>query len=171
MSADQATPTGVYYDRKDYLGITRRLLIDIIDIPFALALSALVVVAARALLDDAEGPGITLLLCGAVWFVYFVLLKRSRLRTVGYMVLRAQIVDLKGQQPSILSMLARLFFAFVGPLNALVDLFWITGDANGQAIRDKFSADVEFQAISRLSNLKLFEGHDVAQQGEKADEG
>ena len=75
MSADQATPTGVYYDRMDSLGITRRLLIDIIDIPFALALSALVVVAARALLGDAEGPGITLLLCGAVWFVYFVLLK------------------------------------------------------------------------------------------------
>jgi len=140
VSADQATPMGVYYHRKDYVGVTRRLLIDLIDVPVALALSGLVVVAAWTVLPDVkESPGIVLLLCGVVGFAYFVLLKRSRFRTLGYIALGAQIVDLKGGQPSILSLLGRLFFAFVGPLNFLIDLLWLTGDANRQAIRDKFA--------------------------------
>jgi len=137
--ADQPTQTGVYYHRKDYLGVTRRLLIDLIDIPVALALSGLTVVVTRSLLGEIEGPGVAFLLCGTVWIAYFVLLKRSRFRTLGYVTLGARIVDLKGGQPSIVSLLARLCFAFVGPLNALIDLFWITGDDNRQAIRDKFA--------------------------------
>jgi uncharacterized RDD family membrane protein YckC len=80
-----------------------------------------------------------LLLCGAVWFAYFVLLKRSTFRTLGYRAAGAQIVNLQGGRPTIPSLLARLFFAFVGPLNCLIDLFWLTGDANCQAIRDKFA--------------------------------
>jgi len=140
VSADQATPTGVYYRREDYVGVARRPLIDLIDVPVAFGLSALVVVVAWTVLPGVEAsPGIALLLCGVVCFTYFVLLKRSRFRTLGYIVLGAQIVDLKGGPPSILSLLGRLFFAFVGPLNFLIDLFWLTGDANRQAIRDKFA--------------------------------
>ena len=140
MSADQTIPTGVYYRLSDYVSVSRRLLIDFIDVPTALALSALVIMAARTVLGESgEAPGITLLLGVGVWFGYFVLLKRSRFRTLGYVVMGARIVDLKGGQPSILSLLGRLLFAFIGPLNALVDLFWLTGDANRQAIRDKFA--------------------------------
>jgi uncharacterized RDD family membrane protein YckC len=130
----------VYYNRKDYLGVTRRLLIDLIDVPVAVALSAVVVVAVLAVLPEVEdGSGIVFLLSAAVWFAYFVLLKRSRFRTLGYIALGAQIVDLRGGQPGILSLLGRLLFAFVGPLNFLIDLMWLTGDANRQAIRDKFA--------------------------------
>ena len=139
MNADQATPTGVYYDRKDYAGVARRLLIDLIDVPVALILSVLVGSAASTLMPGAEQGPIVLLLFGAVWFAYFVLLKRSRFRTLGYMALGAKIVSLKGGQPGILSLLGRLLFAFAGPLNFLIDLFWLTGDPNRQAIRDKLA--------------------------------
>lgn len=140
MSADQPAPMGVYYNRKDYAGVARRLLIDLIDVPVALVLSVLIVGAVWTVVPATEqSPGIVLLLCGAVWFAYFVLLKRSKFRTLGYIALGAQIVNLKGGQPSILSLVGRLFFAFAGPLNFLIDLFWLTGDANRQAIRDKFA--------------------------------
>ena len=140
MSADETAPAGVYFRLTDYMSVTRRLLIDLIDVPVALALATLVIVAVRTVLGElGEGPGVAVFLGGAVWFVYFVLLKRSTFRTLGYVALGARIVDLQGGQPSILSLLARLFFAFIGPLNALVDLFWLTGDANRQAIRDKFA--------------------------------
>ena len=140
MSAEEATPTGVYYHVKDYVGVTRRLLIDLIDVPVAVTLSALVVVPAWTVLPGVdEHPGVALLICGVVWFAYFVLLKRSTFRTIGYIALGAKIVDLRGGQPSILSLLGRLLFAFVGPLNFLIDLFWLTGDANRQAVRDKFA--------------------------------
>jgi len=69
-----------------------------------------------------------------------VLLKRSKFRTVGYVVAGAKIVNLKGERPSILSLFGRLLFAFVGPLNALIDLFWLTGDVDRQALRDKFAS-------------------------------
>jgi len=138
--SDGGSPTGVYYRRNDYMGVARRLLIDVIDIPVAMALSALVVFAAKALTG---GRGISLeaalLLIGAVWFAYFVILKRSTIRTLGYIVFGARIVNLKGGQPTVLSLLARLCFAFIGPLKAVVDLFWLTGDPNRQAIRDKFA--------------------------------
>jgi uncharacterized RDD family membrane protein YckC len=140
MSPDEALATGVYYLRKDYAGVWRRLLIDLVDVPIAALLSIVVIVAAWSLVPAVgDSPGIQLLLFASVWFVYFVLLKRSRFRTPGYIIGGARIVSLKGHRPSILSLLARLLFAFVGPMNFLIDLFWITGDPNGQAIRDKFA--------------------------------
>ena len=130
----------MYYHRKDYVGVTRRLLIDLIDVPVALAISALVVGGAWFFVPDLEDrPGIVFLLVAAVWFAYFVLLKRSRFRTLGYILLGARIVNLQGGPPSILSLLGRLFFAFIGPINFLIDVFWLTGDDNRQAIRDKFA--------------------------------
>jgi len=140
MSGDEATSTGVYYHRKDCLGVTRRLLIDFVDVPVAYALSVLVVMAAWAVLPDTEFTrAITLPLFGISWCAYLVLLKRSKVRTVGYIAFGAQIVDLKGGRPSILRLLGRLFFVFFGPLYFLVDLLWLTGDANRQALRDKFA--------------------------------
>ena len=140
MSRDRTTARGVYYDRNDYAGVARRLLIDLIDVPVALALCVLVVGVAWTLMPEVEdSPGVLLLPCGAIWFYYFVLLKRSRFRTLGYIAAGARIVNLEGGRPSVLSLLGRLFFAFLGPVNVLVDLFWLTGDAHRQALRDKFA--------------------------------
>ena len=67
MSAEEATPTGVYYHVKDYVGVTRRLLIDFIDVPVAVTLSALVVVPAWTVLPGVdEHPGVALLIRQAI---------------------------------------------------------------------------------------------------------
>jgi len=115
-------------------------LIDIIDIPVALVFSALALGALTIIAPAAaDSRGAVLLLLGCVWFAYFVVLKHSRVRTVGYMVAGARIVNLKGERPRMASLLARLLFAVVGPFNFLLDLLWITGDPNRQALRDKFA--------------------------------
>jgi uncharacterized RDD family membrane protein YckC len=140
VSADQGNPSGVYYRREDYLGVARRLLIDLVDFPVAILLALMVVGAMWALMPHpGNWRGVRLLLCGAVWFGYFVLLKRSRFRTLGYVVAGAQIVNMKGERPSILSLTGRLLFALAGPLNFVFDILWLTGDTDRQAFRDKFA--------------------------------
>jgi len=133
MSAAQ----GVYYRRQDYLGVGRRLLIDVIDFPVAVLLWYEAGLLVRPLVTDPEGP-LLLLLC-AVWFAYFVLLKRSRFRTLGYVAAGARIVALEGGRPGIMSLVARLLFALAGPLNFVIDIAWLTGELDRQAFRDKFA--------------------------------
>jgi uncharacterized RDD family membrane protein YckC len=131
----------VYYRREDYLGVARRFLIDLVDFPVALFLSLSVIGAVWTFVADLEDWGVVLLLlCGAVWFGYFVLLKGSRFRTLGYVIAGAQIVNLKGERPSFLSLTGRLLFALAGPLNFFFDILWLTGDADRQAFRDKFAS-------------------------------
>jgi uncharacterized RDD family membrane protein YckC len=137
----QGSASGVYYRREDYLGVAKRLLIDVVDFPVAVALSMLVLRAAAAVVPDLEDvPGAVPLLAGAPWFAYFVLLKRSRFRTLGYVVAGAQIVDLQGTRPGIFQLFGRLLFALAGPLNFVFDLLWLTGDGDRQAFRDKFAS-------------------------------
>jgi hypothetical protein len=62
---------------------------------------------------------------------------RARLR---YVVAGARIVNLRGEQPSILSLVGRLLFALAGPLNFVFDVLWLTGDGDRQAFRDKFAS-------------------------------
>jgi uncharacterized RDD family membrane protein YckC len=120
--------------------VARRLLIDAVDLTVAAPLSLLVFFAAYTPAPDWEyTPAAALLLFAAVWFGYFVLLKRSRFRTLGYKAAGARIVSLRGERPSILSLFGRLLFAFVGPLNFVLDLLWLTGDRDRQALRDKFA--------------------------------
>jgi len=107
---------GVYYSRGDYVGVARRMLIDLVDFLAALALSALAV-AAAFMAPTAVAERLWLPLTAFVWFAYFVLLKRSRFRTLGYRIAGAQIVDLTGGRPSIFSLSARLVFVLFGPLN------------------------------------------------------
>jgi uncharacterized RDD family membrane protein YckC len=126
MSAAQ----GVYFRRQDYLGVGRRLLIDVIDFPVAVLLWYAAGQLARPLVTEPEGL-LLLLLC-AVWFAYFVLLKRSRFRTLGYVAAGARIVSLEGGRPGIMSLVARLLFALAGPLNFVIDIAWLTGELDAR---------------------------------------
>jgi uncharacterized RDD family membrane protein YckC len=91
-------------------------------------------------LEPADVPGFYLALLGVVWFGYFVLLKGSPYRTLGYVVAGARIVNLKGERPGLGSLAFRLMFVIVGPMNALLDVLWLTGDVDRQALRDKFAS-------------------------------
>jgi uncharacterized RDD family membrane protein YckC len=137
-----AHPTqGVYYARGDYAGFWRRLMVDAID--FTLLLVVVVTTALSLVLILPNGE--RLLLHVLFWsgiafgFVYLVLLKHSRFRTLGYLVGGIRIVSIQGQRPSIWSLTIRALFAFFGPLNMLVDIMWVTSDERRQALRDKFA--------------------------------
>jgi uncharacterized RDD family membrane protein YckC len=134
-------PTGVYFTRGDYAGFWRRLLIDAVDFPVVVLLSALAFVAVAAVgLRPGDVPGLGLLLLSVVWFGYFVILKGSRYRTLGYVIAKARIVNLRGHRPGLGSLTLRLVFVIGGPMNGIFDLFWMAGDPDSQALRDKFAS-------------------------------
>jgi hypothetical protein len=87
MSPDGTASAGVYYRPEDYLGVARRLLIDVVDVTVVVPLSVLVFYAALTPAPDWEHTPLV----------------------------------------------------FVGPLNFVLDLFWLTGDRDRQALRDKFA--------------------------------
>ncbi|HMD72136.1 MAG TPA: RDD family protein [Bryobacteraceae bacterium] len=80
-----------------------------------------------------------LLTWSAVVFGYFVLLKPSKIGTVGYRLGGVKIVGPDGQPANLFSLTLRLTFMVLGPLNCLIDLAWLSGDAHRQALRDKFA--------------------------------
>ena len=131
---------GVYFDTRDYIGVGRRLFIDFVDTLVALGLCALVTLLLfKAWPHEPSLPGVLIACWTIIWFSYFVILKRSRFRTLGYILGGARIVSLQGGRPGMLSLLSRLLFVAGGPANFLVDLFWIPSDPCRQAIRDKFA--------------------------------
>jgi uncharacterized RDD family membrane protein YckC len=130
---------GVYYRRDDYAGVWRRLLIEVIDTIVAIAISVGVSVLLLAFLPE-DLLGWTILSAWIIiWFVYFVILKRTRFRTLGYIIGGVRIVNLQGDNPGLTPLSIRLIFAILGPFNTLIDLFWIPGDGRRQALRDKFA--------------------------------
>ena len=85
-------------------------------------------------------PGFGLVVVVLVWTGYFVFLKASPYRTLGYVLGRARIVNYRGQRPGIPRLMGRLLFVIGGPMNFLFDALWLTGDKNRQALRDKFAS-------------------------------
>src|SRR5712692_6283678 len=128
---------GLYFRRQDSVGFWRRLLIDLIDVSFAVGV-CLLLTTGLSLFAGAQ-PGKTLArfvfsCCAIVRLFYFVVLKLSRLGTLGYIFGRVRIVGLDGRPPSWFSLILRLPSAAIGPLN-LVDLVWLSGDEYHQALR------------------------------------
>ena len=132
---------GIYFSSEDYIGLGRRLLIEAVDAIIALVLWLLLTILIALMLppDDAVLMRVMFWTGVALLLLYFVGMKRSSRRTLGYVLARARLVDLQGQSPSWLSLLVRLSFIVFGPLNPLLDLFWISADPCRQALRDKFA--------------------------------
>src|SRR5690349_18235971 len=98
---------GVYFARRDCAGLPRRLLIIVIDL--------LVIFPVGVLIQgvwDATNPEVASPIPGLIWmafaYLYLTLLRRSRLRTLGYILAGVKIVNLKGNPPSFLWMSLRL---------------------------------------------------------------
>jgi RDD family len=132
---------GVYFRREDYASFWVRVFVDAIDLAvFGVLCLAFTVIQVILGVDPGRaGDSPRLIACGAIAFSYFVLLKRSRFRTLGYRAGRARIVGLDGQVPGVWPLIVRLTFGLLGPLNWLIDLLFLAGDRNRQALRDKFA--------------------------------
>lgn len=132
---------GVYYSRNDYAGFWRRLVVDLIDFTLLIVVLITIAIGVALILPPGEQALPHLLFWSAIalGFVYLVLLKRSRFRTLGYLVGGIRIVNIHGERPSIWSLAIRALFAVFGPFNMLIDVMWITTDERRQALRDKFA--------------------------------
>jgi uncharacterized RDD family membrane protein YckC len=145
---------GIYYRREDYAGFWRRLTVDVIDVAAVLLLFLL----ASAFMVRLAGPddelptdALQVLLLAVLSYAYFVLLKCSRLRTLGYRIGRVRVVDLRGEPPGLFALTIRFLFGVLGPLNVGLDLVWIPSDRNRQALRDKFAHTYVIRADAQPS--------------------
>jgi uncharacterized RDD family membrane protein YckC len=71
--------------------------------------------------------------------MYFVILKRTSVGTLGYFLASARIVDLDGNRPSISRMTYRFLLSAFGPLSIVYDCLWLCNDQNKQTLRDKLA--------------------------------
>jgi uncharacterized RDD family membrane protein YckC len=131
---------GAYYNRESYAGIWRRIFVDIIDGAFILGLSLMIFFLLSEVIQTSESLGrVVFIVLITLWIGYFVILKGSKYRTIGYILGGVKIVNLQGNRPSTTSLLLRFMFAALGPFNMLLDLFWIPDATHKQALRDKFA--------------------------------
>ena len=132
------TTDAPYFRRQDYAGFWLRLLVDSIDVFVVTVVWFAVLFALWDAFPSAETAlNGALAAFAIIAFFYFVVLKRSRIGTVGYRVGGVRLVGLNGAPPSLFSSTLRLLFVFC-PLN-VVDFFWLSGDPHRQALRDKFA--------------------------------
>ena len=130
---------GVYFRRDDYAGFWLRLLIDLIDaLVIATVCLGTTIAFDLPLMASIWILNLYLATCAIVVFCYFVVLKRSKIGTLGYLVGRVRIVGLDGRPATLRALTFRTLFILLGPLGC-VDSFWIAGDPHRQALRDKFS--------------------------------
>ncbi len=131
---------GVYFRGEDYAGFWRRLFVDLADIVVVVAIAFFL----SMLFVDSSPSSEQEIQClfflwSVVLFVYFVLLKRTRFGTLGYLMGNVRIVNLKGEVPKLHLLTLRLLIAIFGPLSFPLDLLWLAGDDHKQALRDKFA--------------------------------
>src|SRR5262245_30368909 len=124
--------TAVYFRREDYAPFWLRLIIDIIDGIVAAVVGLTVLVILWGSLEK----NLLFLVCLGIFYAYFVLLKRTKLGTVGYLLAGVRIIGPDGNPASLGSLTVRLALMMLGPLN-LLDIIWLSGDPHRQALRDK----------------------------------
>jgi uncharacterized RDD family membrane protein YckC len=140
----RAERQAVCFDRKDYAGLFRRLIIVCVDSAALVAIALALVVAAEyawfALHPDADDlpPGLIVLL-PVTAFVYLTVVKRSRIGSLGYLLTGVRIVDVEGQRPSLLRMTARFFWTLPLPWALFVDFGWLLDEPAKQTLRDKWA--------------------------------
>ncbi len=130
---------GVFYAKSAHPGLWRRFAIGLVDIFVAMIVMVILATIFGVLLPERSATAGT----GLTWLVfvvfYFVFLKRSTFRTLGYRLFRVRVVDLHGERPSIFKMVNRFSFMLLGPFNGPIDLLWVASDDSKQALRDKWS--------------------------------
>ena len=143
---------GIYFRREDYASFPVRVFVDIVDlIVFALFCLAVMAVLSVIFSDGESAFRLMFLTWLAGAFFYFVVLKRSAFGTLGYRLGRVRVVGLDGRSPGYWSMILRLLFGMLGPLNWVLDLSWLIGDANRQSLRDKFANTYVIKAMSQIA--------------------
>lgn len=149
MSEKPEKDIGVYYNINDYASLLKRIIAAGTD---TLVLIVFIVIVSiiwslifmpptleiQAEYDWPFNPAYIFCFYLLNAYLYLAILKRSAIRTFGYRITKIKIVNMKGKRPSLLQMTWRFLLIF-GPIHILVDLFWLGGDDDRQALRDKFA--------------------------------
>lgn len=131
---------GVYYRREDYAPFWLRLLVDVIDTSLLGATCLTLIAGSLTVFPQTETTlRMAFAVVALIVYLYLVVLKRSGIGTVGYRVGRLRIVGLDGNTATLGALTVRVLFAALGPLNWLIDLIWISNDAQRQSLRDKLA--------------------------------
>jgi uncharacterized RDD family membrane protein YckC len=144
-------PTGVYFLRQDYAPFWLRVLVDLVDLTiFGVVCGILTMLVMMINLPFTKTTlNLLLLMWITVAVLYFVVIKRSSFRTLGYRLGRVRIIGLDGDPPSYGALIFRLMFGLLGPFNWALDLIWLSNDAQRQALRDKFANTYVVKANAR----------------------
>jgi hypothetical protein len=109
---------GVYFRREDYASFWLRVLVDVIDL---LVFGAICLVLTLPVMLNftlsKSSLNLILLIVATVAVSYFVVLKRSRFRTLGVSRGAAQDCRFGWTRTQLLMLILRLTFAMLGPLN------------------------------------------------------
>ncbi len=145
--------SGVYYTKGDYASLFKRIISAGTDLLVLIILAVLISFPWSMTFSPPDydilseygwialafyGPGY-FWFCTLIAYLYLAVLKRSSLRTFGYRAAKLKIVNMKGECPSLLQMTWRFLLLIFGPFHIFVDLFWLGGDDDRQALRDKMA--------------------------------
>ena len=131
--------TGVYYAKPDYAGFWLRVLAWCIDIMIILLIlwSYFLVFNYYSQWSESEFK-ILFWLSLVTCHIYLVVIKNTKISTVGFWLTNIRVVDLHGNKPSFLKMTFRFLLLSIGPFELVTDLLWLTGEETKQTLRDKF---------------------------------
>jgi uncharacterized RDD family membrane protein YckC len=135
--AESKAEMGPYYAPADYAGLFRRFAILFVDGFVAFIALGIIGVALNDPGDRSITPAQLSSFAVFCW-LYFVVLE-TYAGTLGFLVTRVRIVTLKGERPGLFRMTFRFLIWILGPINALVDFIWLTGDDYKQTLRDKIA--------------------------------
>ncbi len=130
---------GVIFDKREFAGLIKRVVIAVVDLLVIFVISAAVLFISDYMVYDTETYfkfNFFFTLIFSVWYLAF--LKRSKFGTLGYLLTGVKIVDLKGRKPSIFTMALRVFLLLIGPFELIIDIMWLTSEITKQTLRDKF---------------------------------
>jgi len=130
LRIDVSLGKGVFFDHDSYAGLARRVLVLLIDgIALFLAGVAIWVPLVMLLWDPQTGrtpDALFFVLWFALIWLYLTVIKRSRLRTIGYRLCGLQVVTTSGTRPTLAAMTFRLLMWVFGPFNFILDLVCVT---------------------------------------------
>ncbi len=134
---DRSLGDGVYFAANDYIGLWPRIVIRLVDTIVLLLISW--ILAFIWLIFVGEYNAVFGLIVAFSFWLYVVPLKRSRIRTIGYRLVRAKHVTLQGQRPSLMMLTFRSLLWLFWPCNFVFDLVWCGIDDDRQTLRDRFA--------------------------------
>jgi uncharacterized RDD family membrane protein YckC len=133
----------VCFDQRDYARPVRRVIIVGVDLVTAVVLFLVILGGIWYVwllrYPQSNLPPEPVWAALAVVYAYLTWLKRSRIRTLGYILTGVRIVDIRGGRPSLLQMTLRMVPLMPLPWSFLFDLGWVADEPQRQTLRDKWA--------------------------------